>query len=335
MNAHQMRFNQVTGRWVIYATGRGKRPHDFSDDETRRRATIPTYDPVCPFCPGNEDRLTTIRVEHSLPGADQWQTRVVLNKYPVLDVQPEGQRSARGLFVTAPARGQHEVIIESPRHDTDLAYTDVETVEAVIDTYHQRYCTLLHLPETQQVVLFRNHGELAGTSLRHPHAQIVATSVTAQRTRQHGDLAERYHHQKGSDLVGDMARQERAEAERVVMENESFVAFVPFAAEVPYEMWIVPLEREADFSRATTVQRRHLARMLRDLLRRLHDELDDPDYNLIFQSAPRYEADAPYLRWYVRIRPRMITRAGFELGSGVRVNPTLPEHNAKLIRQAR
>jgi UDPglucose--hexose-1-phosphate uridylyltransferase len=204
-------------------------------------------------------------------------------------------------------------------------------IETVIETYHQRYTTLIQRPDTRQVILFRNHGEGAGTSLRHPHAQIIATSIVAQWTRQYDDLAERYHHQYGCDLVGELMQQEENEGERVVAHDDSYVAFVPYAAEVPYEIWIVPRVQQADFSQATEMQRHDLAYLLRDLLRRLRRNLDDPDYNLIVQSAPQHEMNAPYLHWYVRIRPRMITRAGFELGSGIRVNPTLPEDNAAAI----
>jgi UDPglucose--hexose-1-phosphate uridylyltransferase len=318
---------------VIYAPARGDRPHDFTGEETGSAAGRTAHDPSCPFCPGNEDRLPAILTEKPAGNSAGWQTRVIPNKFPVLsDEAADVGRQTDRLFIKSAAQGRHEVIIESPRHDGDLARMDTGEAEAVIATYHERYRALLDLPGTRQVVLFRNHGARAGTSLRHPHAQIVATPMVPAHTRQRASLAEHYHHRYGSDLIGDLAAGERSAAVRMVGSNRSFAAFVPFAAEVPFEMWIVPYADGADFGAATAVQQSDLAQLLRDLLARFSAVLGDPDYNLIFHSAPRHQRTAPYLRWYMRIRPRMTTRAGFELGTGIRVNPSLPEDNAALIR---
>jgi len=107
---------------------------------------------------------------------------------------------------------------------------------------------------------------------------------------------------------------------------------VPFAAEVPFEVWIVPRSHSADFSSITVEEKEGLAAVLRAVLRRLKERRGEPDYNYIINSAVRYKAEEPHLHWWLQIRPRLVTPAGFEIGSGIRINPTLPEDNAELLR---
>jgi UDPglucose--hexose-1-phosphate uridylyltransferase len=127
---------------------------------------------------------------------------------------------------------------------------------------------------------------------------------------------------------------EGQDRKRVVLENPSFLVFVPFAAEVPFELWIVPKRHQADFSHAGEEERSHLAQALHGALLLLYEKLNDPDYNYTINTAARSRADEPYLHWYLQIRPRLTTRAGFEIGSGISVNPSLPEEDAAELNGA-
>lgn len=117
----------------------------------------------------------------------------------------------------------------------------------------------------------------------------------------------------------------------MILDTPNFLAFVPYAAEVPFETWIVPKRHHADFEQITDEEQIDLASILQTFLVRLRSELHDPDYNYVINSSIRRGADE-YLHWYVRVRPRLITRAGFEIGSGIRINPSLPESDAALLR---
>ncbi|NDJ78739.1 MAG: galactose-1-phosphate uridylyltransferase, partial [Chloroflexi bacterium] len=180
-------------------------------------------------------------------------------------------------------------------------------------------------------LIFRNHGPQAGTSLRHPHSQLVVTGVVPRYVRWREEQAQRYYDEWGRSVFHDVLAFELHDRRRVVLENESFVAFVPFAAEVPYEVWIMPRRPQADFGSITDAEKHDLAIALREVLDRLRNRLGDPDYNYIINSAARYQAGEPHLRWYLQIRPRLTTRAGFEIGSGISVNPSLPEENAAVL----
>jgi UDPglucose--hexose-1-phosphate uridylyltransferase len=127
--------------------------------------------------------------------------------------------------------------------------------------------------------------------------------------------------------------EEELDAEaRLVRTSDAFVVFVPFAAEMPYEMWILPREHEPEFGRLTDDLRAKLATTLHDVLGRLRTHLVDPDYNFFVRTALDYNTDAPHLHWSLRIRPRTTVRAGYEQGTGQRINPSLPERDAAVLR---
>jgi len=117
------------------------------------------------------------------------------------------------------------------------------------------------------------------------------------------------------------------------VENNSFFSFVPFAAEVPSESWIVPKRHKADFGSITENEKDDFAQILNDILGRLYERLNDPDYNYILYTAPKFEAGAPHLHWYLRIKPRLTTKSGFEIGTGISINRSVPEEDARFLTE--
>jgi UDPglucose--hexose-1-phosphate uridylyltransferase len=120
---------------------------------------------------------------------------------------------------------------------------------------------------------------------------------------------------------------------RVVLENSSFLAFVPYAAEVLFEVWIMPKMHQASFSAISDRSKSDLSGVLQELLARLHGKLGDPDYNYVVYTSSRNNENEPQLHWFLQIRPRLTTQAGFEIGSGICINPSLPEAYADFLRQ--
>lgn len=332
---NQIRQNRITGEWVIFAPSRGDRPKDFKPPEPQHRyKDLPEIDDDCPFCPGNSDRLTEIILEHSEPAASSWQTRVVPNKYPALEPGTNTDRFADGLYRVMPGYGHHEVIIEHAHHNQDLTRMSHEEVGQVIETYHQRYTDLMRdrLDQNLLTLIFRNHGQRAGTSLLHPHSQLVAIGIVPRYVRWREYEAQRYFDEWGRCAMCDILYFEERHNSRIVERNDSFLAFVPYAAEVPYETWIVPRRHQADFGSINDSEKADFAQILQDMLCRLYTRLNDPDYNYIINSAARYKSGEPHLHWYLRIMPRITTPAGFEIGSGIRINPTLPEENVEDLK---
>jgi UDPglucose--hexose-1-phosphate uridylyltransferase len=109
---------------------------------------------------------------------------------------------------------------------------------------------------------------------------------------------------------------------------------VPFAAEHPSEVWIVPKQHQASFVDTNEDQRRELARLLRRTLSRLRQARDDPPYNFVIDSAARPHLHTPFVHWRLRIAPDLATWGGFELGAGTPVNTSRPEEDAAILRTA-
>lgn len=312
----ETRFDPVHGRWTIYAPGRARRPH--ASLPSSRRARGRRRDPGCPFCPGNECALPSILREHPARGAGAWSTRVVPNRYPI--VTPGG----------ANLGGRHEVVIETPRHDIDLARLDPAGRRAVVATWRDRYRELAR--HWVSVVILRNYGPSGGASLAHPHSQIVALDRPTPAMAGIEARAARHHRRTGRALVHEALRRELDDGRRMVVDDGAFGCFVPYWAEVPYETWIVPHRRQSDFGALADTEIGDLAEALGETLNRLARHAGDPAYNLTIHGATRGRRRAGEACWFVRVRPRVGGPGGFEIASGMAVNPSLPELDAARLR---
>ncbi len=337
----ELRENLATKRWVAIATERAKRSDDFNKGK-ELPAPRPAYDAKCPFCEGNETPDQTeefsIRDPGTRPGEKGWKIRAIPNKYPVLVPARKGasievKRHKAGIYLHMEGIGKHEVIVENPAHNKTIATMTLDEVATVIKAYHERYLALDRDPAYKQVLIFRNQGAGAGASQLHPHSQIIATAIIAQHMRYALIEAQRYFDELGKCVFCDMIKYELAEKERLVMQNDKFVAFVPYAALLPYETWILPLKHSTSFANLLPEDTGSLAQILRDILAKLYYGLNNPDYNYCIKSVPHYSACEPYYHWHIQILPRLTTPAGFEIGSGMAVNVALPEESAKFLRE--
>lgn len=174
----------------------------------------------------------------------------------------------------------------------------------------------------------------AGTSLVHPHSQLVALPIIPLHIRQKYEVAIRHYDDTGHCLYCDLVEEEKGSGKRVILETSRFLVFHPFASQVPFETWVAPKKHNPCFARIGFEERLELASVLRRVLRGLHDTLGNPDFNLIVHTAPVEDEEKPYFLWHVEIRPRLTTPAGFELGTGIFINTAIPEDTAAYFREA-
>jgi UDPglucose--hexose-1-phosphate uridylyltransferase len=327
----ELRLNVVTKEWVIIAPERASRPYDHIQGA---KPAPPPFVPNCPFCPGNE-ALTTTEV-FRIPADDgSWSTRAVPNKYPVLTsstANPEHRHA--GLMHTVEGFGIHEVIVETPRHDLGIAQLPLPQVQAIVHTYRERYNACRYDPRIAHVILFKNHGAGAGTSLVHPHSQIIGTPVISYQVRDRIRTLEEHLALYGECVLCRMIREEIEQGTRILHINESFVALIPYAALSRFHIWIFPRRHMGRFGDVTDAELGHMAQTLRAVLQQLHYGLGDPDFNYLIRSAPRTCTNEEF-HWYLSIVPRIGQAAGFELGSGIYVNTSLPEESAAFLRSVR
>jgi UDPglucose--hexose-1-phosphate uridylyltransferase len=230
------------------------------------------------------------------------------------------------------ASGCHEVIIESPRHDHDLADMDADESRAVIETYLARYRQLARDPAIAAILLFRNHGARAGSSLMHPHAQLMAVGLTPPEIERREAHAGTWYGRTGENPYLAALAAERRDGRRMVAANGHFMAFVPYAAEAWCEIRIAPVRPVADPTGLWPRETQPLADLLRDCLQRLRRHAGDPAYNLILTASSRDRRGAPWAGWYFRILPRIVPGGGFEMGTGIAILASTPEADAARLR---
>lgn len=323
----EIRYSHLTGRDVVIAPTRGGRPRETEVDDAE--ATGPH--PSCPFCPGNEARLPYVVDEQPATDDKAWQTRVVPNKFAALT--PSGMEPAASdeLHVRQAAHGRQEVIIETPEHGRDLADLSAGAVETVVATYQQRMHAIRAADPALMPFVFRNYGAEAGASIAHAHSQLIATAYEPPAVQAEAQRARRYFDQTGRCLGCDIATRE-ADGPRRVLESESFVAVVPFSAEVPCEVLILPKAHPTSFVAMEDAARSDFARVLRTVLRRVRKACGDPSYNFYVRDWHQPDGAAPHLHWYLRLVPRISVQAGFELSTDLRINPSSPERDARQLR---
>ena len=328
----KLRQDPTTKEWVIFATERAKRPHDFVKHSPPPQAEGSKA--TCPFCPGNEaltpPEIFALRKDETSP----WSVRVVSNKFAAL--VPGGttdHRQVGSLYREMEGVGAHEVIIETPAHDQTLALMPESQVVDVLRAYQQRYRSLREKSGAKLILIFRNHGESAGTSLVHPHSQLIATPVVPKDIRRKYEVATTYYDDTGKCLYCDLLKDEIALGDRIIIDTERFVVFHPFASKFPFETWIGPKRHQPSFGQVSEQDLPELAHVLKRTLLSLRKTLSDPDYNYIIHSAPVEDELKSYYLWHIQIIPRLTKVAGFELGSGMSINTVLPEETAKFMRE--
>jgi UDPglucose--hexose-1-phosphate uridylyltransferase len=328
----ELRQNLISRDWVIIATERAKRPDQFVKSDKDKKE-LPVYQPNCPFCPGNEKQAPpeTYRV-----GDDKsWRVRVVPNKFAALAPEGEKIRKLEGIQRSMSGVGYHEVIVEHQKHNITTALLSVKEVEDIIKAYKERYKAVKQDKRVESIIIFKNHGEAAGTSLEHPHSQLVATPVVPTQIRQRMEEAIRYFDDTGECVFCHTLRDELKTKERIVMETEHFAAFIPYAALSPFHIWIQPRRHSSCFDDITDNEMADMAKILKTILAKLYHGLNNPDFNYTIRSIQTKLCQTEYFHWYISIIPRLSKAAGFELGSGMFISTALPEACAKFLREVK
>jgi len=327
----ELRKDPIIGRWVIISTERGKRPSHFGQSEKRISPK------ACPFCPGNESatprEIIAFRADGSKPNEPGWFVRVVSNKYPALIIEGNLDREPKGIYDRMNGIGAHEVIIETPDHNQNLVDMPLEKIKDVLWAYRERSLDLQRDPRFKYILIFKNHGQAAGASVEHSHSQLIATPIIPKRVAEELIGAKKYYDYKERCIFCDIIRQEISDRDRIIYENDSFIAFEPYASRFPFETWLMPKAHICHFVETDIDMHDELGSILKQILARLKTGLANPAYNYILHSAPLGAEYRDYFHWHIEIIPKLTKMAGFEWGTGFYINPTRPEDAAKFLKE--
>jgi len=310
----------VSGRWVVIAPARARRPGAPRPRPGREREDDLAG---CPFCEGREGATPPETFALGRPGraADSpgWWVRVVPNKFPAFGPwSREGDRPG-GLFARRAAVGRQEVVVHSPRHVRSLAELSTREIEHVAQAWRSRAASAREggFGYVQGIV---SEGAGAGASLSHSHSQLVWLEEEPPLVAQERRAQERA---AGECLLCRVVAQELEHRIRVVDERDGLVLLCPFAGRQPYEMMVTPRECEGEPLAAGRLE--PALALIADGIRRLRVAEPEPPVNLWLHPAGH---------WHFEVLPRFSVLAGLELGSGYFINTLAPESAAGVLREA-
>ncbi|MBK7926595.1 MAG: UDP-glucose--hexose-1-phosphate uridylyltransferase [Bryobacterales bacterium] len=332
-DAPHRRYNALTGDWVIVSPHRTKRPWQGQVERVPHPTPI-SHDPSCYLCPGNERAGG-----HRNPAYDS--TFVFDNDFAAL--LPTGDPFALniGLLRARSERGLCRVLCFSPHHGLTVSRMTGDALSLVVAAWGAQFRELSALDFVRAVQIFENRGEMMGASNPHPHCQIWAIeSLPLEHTREL-EMQSAHRAKRGSCLLCDYLSQELHEAERIVCENDSFVALVPFWAVWPFETLLLPRRHMAAIDELTPAEQRGLANIMRRLTTRYDNLFECPfPYSMGFHQRPTDGGDHPHVHLHAHYYPPLLRSAtvrkfmvGFEMLGGPARDIT-PESAAERLRAA-
>ncbi len=321
---NERRRDPTTGEWRLFATGR------------QERTFLPPVD-QCPLCPtGDPTRPTEIP-------ESGYDIVVFDNRFPsLLPAPPAPATAASELYDVTPAAGATEVIVYSEDHDGSLGGLGLDRITRLIDVWADRYAVLGARDEVAYVFIFENRGEAIGVTLHHPHGQIYGYPEIPPRARLELDTAAAHLAATGGCVFCEVGARERADGIRLVAQNRSFLAFVPFAARFPYEVHVLAKRHASSLLDLTDPERAALAELLESVVRAYDGLFGFPlGYVMAMHQAPTDDGGWEAVsHFHVEFTPfhRTATKlkylAGSELGAGAFINDTAPEETAAQLRAA-
>ncbi len=252
------RYNPLVGEWILVSPHRAKRPWQGQVEKNQEDAR-PSYDPTCYLCPGN----TRAGGIENPPYAD---TFIFQNDFGALQADvPSGNFEKEGLLQAVSELGICKVICFSPRHDLTLPEMELPDIIKVVDLWQKEYLDLGSKPFINYVQIFENKGSVMGCSNPHPHGQIWAQSHVPGEPAKETTTQEAYYQEKGKSLLSDYVQLELKEKKRIIAENESFVALVPYWAFWPFETMIISKRHIQHIGQFTGQEKEMYAKILKEL----------------------------------------------------------------------
>ena len=317
----ELRVDPLSGLRVVFAPERADRPGAFP-----ALPPPPEIDPACdPFAPGHEDQtpLERGRAERADGG---WSARAFENSYPALvpDAEDPPREASLDLFTSTGARGHHEVIVNTPRPVATLGALTPDELALAMGLWRERMAA--HAA-AHHVHLHVNEGVDGGATQDRSHAQLWALDfVPAAVARERERCSAYAARTQGSDLLGDLVQAEVRLRERLVGYDDEAVLIAPYASRVPFQLMVAPRTPAPRFETSGVLG----AALLHRALHALEVHLGGPPpLTLWVRTAP---SGAEHFCWRIDVLPRLFALGGLELGTGVHLNPVLPERAAAQLR---
>src|SRR6266571_5476514 len=326
------RWHPLREEWIIVAAHRQHRPWN-GEIIAHEDSALPAFVPDCYLCPDN------LRVSGQR-NADYTSTFVFDNDHPCVGLDsPEELATPTGLYRNQPARGIARVGCYSPRHNLTLAELEGCEIENLLRVWQEQYVDLGGRKEINHVLIFENKGEAVGVSNPHPHCQIYATNFVFKTIETEVQASRRYLTDTRRTLFSDIIAAEQRDAKRIISENETAIAFLPYFARYAYEVFVAPKQTHQSIASLSDAEARDLAEVLKDTVVRLDNLWQMPfPYVMPLHQAPTDDGDYRAFHFHIEFhpplrRPNLLKYlAGPEIGGGNFLSDTSPEEKAAELR---
>jgi UDPglucose--hexose-1-phosphate uridylyltransferase len=336
----EIRYDKLHDVHVIIASERLRRPDCLSAEESESNPDD------CPFCEGHEGmtppEIFAVRPASTPANTPGWQTRVVPNLYKAVQIESSYAHHL-GIFEYWDGFGAHEVIIDTPYHSRSMSEWSVEDTFAWLRTLRQRVGDLRRDQRIAHLSLFKNEGMQAGATQPHSHTQLIGLPIVPRSEEERHRRTLHHYLTTQQALMETVLTHEIGSAERIVAQEGEFTAYCPYGSGYPFEIIISSVRSLGQIDTLRDSDLQSLASLLLLTLQKLKWQLGCLHFNLWIETPPlrpivwenaSIEVDAAY-RFSMRIMPRVYRCGGFELSTGVMINPVEPELAAKLLREGK
>lgn len=316
----QFRWNPLLDTWTLVATNRQNRPHLPKD--------------YCPFCPKDNAELP------------KYDVLAYPNDFPVMSLDATGSKSKtkdNHIFKSKEAVGHCEVILYCPEHNKQLYELTDAHVLKIVELWSQRFKALQKEPRVKYIFEFENRGEEVGVTIHHPHGQLYAYSFIPSKIREELRNCKKYYAKHKRNLFADLNAAEKKHKKRVLLENKSFIAYIPYFTDYPFGVFIVNKNLKGNITQFTVAEKKDLADMLKKLTAGF-DKIYSRQfpYMMCMHQTPVNEkkyADAEdYYAFHIEFYPPLRDKnkikwyAGSEMGAGAAANPLDVDECAALLK---
>ncbi len=331
---HELRKDILLGRWVaVLSESMG--PSDYEVPENNKKE-----EESCSLCPGHENEappeITSVRKSNE----SGWWVRAVPSFRPVFQIEGDLGRKGLGIYDKMNSIGASEIFVESPNHNIRPEDMGLGQMIRVVTLYRDRIADLEKDSRLRYILIYKDSGRDAGEIFSHPISYLMATPVIPKRVKDELDNAKQYFAYKERCIFCDIISEEVRVGERIILETKHFIAFCPYAAQFPFESWIIPKRHSCAFHEIALEEIEDMGLMLMSVLQKLRKVLKEPPFNYYIHTAPNmvprrnhWHTLGEDFHWHLEIIPRLMRTSGFEWGSGFYILPTSPENAAKYLRE--
>ena len=328
----EQRWHPLREEWVVVAAHRQNRPWN-GEITGNERIAVPEYVEDCYLCPGNK------RVSDSFN--ENYQGVYVFNNdLPCVGINaPTELTKPSGIYQNRPANGIARVICYSPKHNISLAELNHAEIENIIEVWQKQYSELGNRDDMNHILIFENKGEQVGVSNPHPHGQIYATNFVFKTIETEAIACRKYFNETGNGLFESIIRAEQTDEKRIIFENKTAIAFVPYFARYAYEVYAAPKRRVSSVTGLNEAEISDFAEVLKVVTAKYDNlwRMSFP-YVMPLHNAPtdggNYESFHFHIEFHPPLRKPNLLKylAGPEIGGGNFLSDTSPEEKAEELK---